>query len=41
MSTRVEFLRAQYILGRLAMEQVNSLFDTGKITSEERDYIMT
>mgnify|MGYP001770049535 CR=1 FL=1 len=37
----VEFLRVQYRLGRVTGEQLNKLITDGKITEEDKNYIMS
>ncbi len=37
----VEFLRVQYRLGRVKEEQLDTLVAQGKITEEDKEYIMS
>ena len=37
----VEFLRVQYRLGRVTEEQLDVLVDEGKITAQDKVYIMS
>jgi len=36
----IEFLRVQYRLGRVTEEQLDLLISQGKITAEDKSYIM-